>query len=293
MRRFEPFLPSKYTDMKPLIIGTGFLGEQLYYDLKKIVDKVIVTHKTNRKFSTSYEFDFFINDIENTFCNEEIDTVFISAKIEFIEDEALLKRKMTEFTEWAKNKRVIYISSDGIFDGEKGNYSEADSIHPVTLYGRNLNTCENSIRTSIKNYCIIRPSYLYGLMNNNLDSRFKKIQKDISDGKEISRFTDMYKSPLSYKQASEYIVKVSLSDFVGTVHISGPRMSIYDFTKKGMEILGMPTDVLKGERMPVEKPVDFLPDTSLDSSFVQELTNIIPLGIKESFKAFYPTRAVK
>ena len=53
--------------MKPLIIGTGFLGEQLYYDLKKSVDKIVVTHRTNRKFDFSYKFDFFTDSIKDTF----------------------------------------------------------------------------------------------------------------------------------------------------------------------------------------------------------------------------------
>ncbi len=276
--------------MKPLIIGTGFLGEQLYYDLKKSVDKIVVTHRTNRKFDFSYKFDFFTDSIKDTFSSEEINTIFIPAKIEFTEDQHLLKRKMVELAEWAADKRVIYISSDGIFDGEKGSYIETDPINPVTLYGRNLNICETIIREKVKNYCIIRPSYLYGFVNSKLDSRFRKTQEDVTEGKKVTRFTDMYKSPLSYKQASEYIVKLSLSDFVGTIHISGPRMSICDFTKEGMEALGLSTDTLKGEKMPLSKPVDFLSDTSLNSSLAQKLIGIIPLGIKESFETYYKER---
>lgn len=279
--------------MKPLIIGAGFLGEQIYYDLKKFVDKVVVTHRTNRKFSFSYKFDFFTDNVKDIFSNEEIDTLFIPAKIEFTEDEDLLKCKMVELAEWAKDKRVIYISSDGIFDGEKGGYSETDQVNPVTLYGRNLDACENIIRTKVKNHCIIRPSYLCGFVNNNLDSRFKKIQEDVVEGEKVTRFTDMYKSPLSYSQASESIVKLSQSDFVGTLHISGPRMSIYDFTKEGMEALGIPTSMLEGVKMPAERPRDFLFDSSLDSSLAQKITGVIPLGVIDSFEAFYKASLVR
>ncbi|MDD5396798.1 MAG: sugar nucleotide-binding protein [Candidatus Moranbacteria bacterium] len=274
--------------MKAAIIGAGFLGEQIYKDLLSICDEIILTHHKNKKYPNSKEFDFFIDDIGKIIEGKKIDVVFLSAKIEFEEDEKKLTESMTRFLESCKKSRIVYISSDGIFEGESGSYKESDIPHPVTLYGKNLKLCEELVKKYSDNYCIARPSYMYGFVDSHLDSRFEKIKKDITEGRKISRFTDMYKSPLSYQQASEAIVKLAASEYNGTVHIRGERMSVYDFTREGMEALGLSTENLIGETMPKEKPVDFLPDTSLDNGLMRELTGVEPLGVKESFKLSMP-----
>ncbi len=246
---------------------------------------VVMTHRTHRKFDDSKPYDFFHDDPGKVFAGEKIDTVIIPAKIEFTEDSAALGQAMERFLEFFKDSRIVYISSDGIFDGTKGDYNESDQPHPVTLYGRNLELCENLVQKQVKNYCIIRPSYMYGFVGGVLDERLETARKELSEGKEISRFTDMYKSPLSYHQAAEIISALALSDYVGTVHISGERMSVYDFTREGMEALGVSTTGLHGVPMPSPRPDGMLPDTSLTSTLMTERTGIAPLSIRESLKA--------
>lgn len=45
--------------MKAAIIGTGFLGEQIYEDILPICNEMILTHHKNKKYPDSKEFDFF------------------------------------------------------------------------------------------------------------------------------------------------------------------------------------------------------------------------------------------
>lgn len=270
--------------MKAAIIGTGFLGQQIYNDIKDHCDEVIMTHNRNQKYPNSQKFDFFQDDISAILGNEKIDIIFLPAKIEFNENEDLLKEAMGKFLDAAKDSRIVYVSSDGIFDGQHGSYKENDVTEPMTLYGKNLKICEELIKKKTKNYCILRPSYLYGYVDGKLDSRFEKIKQELVENKKIVRFTDMYKSPLNYEQAAQAIVELALSDYVGTVHISGKRMSVYEFTRQGMEALDLSTENLVGETMPKEKPIDFLSDTSLDNTLMRKLTSIEPIDIKEGFK---------
>jgi len=51
---------------------------------------------------------------------------------------------------------IIYISSDAIFDGAKGNYSENDSANPALTYGLQKIVIENYLSESLENYHIIR-----------------------------------------------------------------------------------------------------------------------------------------
>lgn len=270
--------------MRVAVIGTGFLGEALCYTLKERGVDVVMTHLTHKKFDESLRYDFFHDDPAQVFTGVKFDIVIIPAKIEFTEDSALLTLAMESFLSYLKSSRVVYISSDGIFDGQQGMYTESDLPHPVTLYGRNLALCEGLVRSRVGNYCIIRPSYMYGFVSGVLDNRLETARTELNQGKEVTRFTDMYKSPLSYRQAAEIISTLAISDYLGVVHMSGQRMTVFDFTREGMEALGVPTTGLHGTLMPTPRPEDMLADTSLDNSLMQELTGIKPLSIRESLE---------
>ncbi|MFZ1626748.1 MAG: sugar nucleotide-binding protein [Candidatus Moraniibacteriota bacterium] len=128
---------------------------------------------------------FFIDEPESVFRGQAIDAVILTAKIEFIENSTLLQQSMQRFLQFFKLARVVYISSDGIFDGVKGEYTESDDPNPVTLYGRNLALCENLVRQYAKNHCIIRPSYLYGFVGGRLDERLSTACEAIGRDEEL------------------------------------------------------------------------------------------------------------
>ncbi len=80
------------------------------------------------------------------------------------------------------------------------------------------------------------------------------------------------------------MVKVTNSDYKGILHISGKRMSVYEFIKEGMEALGISTENLIEEKMPEEKRAEFLPDASLNATLMKEMLGVQPLSIKESLE---------
>ncbi len=71
------------------------------------------TQVTQRTFhvTTKEMLSTYLDFIKSNIWDEDD----VTGKIEFTEDQHLLKRKMVELAEWAADKRVIYISSDGIF----------------------------------------------------------------------------------------------------------------------------------------------------------------------------------
>jgi dTDP-4-dehydrorhamnose reductase len=269
-------------NMSSAIIGAGFLGREIRRQLLASGASVLVTHNQNPKYPNSVKFDFFSDDILEVLKNHKIDVVFLSAKIEFVADKELLEKSMRRFISSCAGMRLVYFSSDGIFSGERGMYGEKDTPKPVTNYGRNLELCESLIKKYAKNYCIIRPSYIYGFSETHLDSRLWQASEALRRGEKLERFSDMYKSPMSVFQVAEVSIKLGLSEFQGVVHAAGPRMSIYDFHKETLEALNVPTNNLIATKMPEERPVDFLADTSLDYTLMTKLTGIEPDNVKKS-----------
>lgn len=257
------------------------MGGEILTQLTNAGADVLVTHNQNPKYPNSVKFDFFSDDISEVFRNRKIDVVFLSAKIEFVEDRELLEKAMRRFIDGCEGKRLVYFSSDGIFDGEQGMRGEKDIPTPVTNYGKNLELCENFIKKLAKNYCIIRPSYIYGFSGTRLDSRLWHVSEALKKGEKLERFSDMYKSPLSVKEVAQASIRLGLSDYQGIVHVAGKRMSVYEFHKVALDALGVSTDNLIATKMPDKRPVDCLADTSLDYFLMKKLTGVVPVSIKE------------
>ncbi len=60
------------------------------------------------------------------------------------------------------DSKVIFISSDYVFDGKKGPYDENDLPNPIGYYGRSKLAAENIVRGSGLNWAVVRTIVLYG-----------------------------------------------------------------------------------------------------------------------------------
>lgn len=265
-----------------LVIGSsGFLGRQITSILAS-QENVIKTHFQNSLYPDSIRYDFFNDDIENLLDKQKMDVVIFAGMVETSPLE-IVRTSMERFAKACKKRRVIYLSSDGIFDGQKGLYSEKDVQNSQTLYGKNLAACENIIANQCKSFCIVRPSYIYGFSNGTLDDRLTKTRETLEAGKEVALFDDMFKSPLGVRQVAKAVVNLSTLDYVGIIHVAGQRMSVYEFHCQAMSALKVNTANLKSCKMPTDK--GFLRDTSLDISMWQKITNSKPESIQEVLTA--------
>ncbi|GER90453.1 NAD(P)-dependent oxidoreductase [Dictyobacter vulcani] len=266
---------------KILLVGsTGYLGQALMLQLQP-AGQVIPTHRSRALFKGSWRYDFWTDILSDFIQQERVDTVVIAASmagsaVEFTVFQQCVQQLMLAI----KHCRVIYISSDGIFSGRKGNYTEEDIPDPITSYGRNLHYFEQIVQQRCANYCIIRPSYLYGYSQGKLDSRLSGARESLLAGKHLTYFSDMLKSPMEVNQVARAIVVLTLSNYIGIVHVAGPAVSIYDFYREAMKQLGISCQHLHAELMPADFPHPR--DTSLNTSLLQTLTGIEPLSIRDA-----------
>lgn len=66
--------------------------------------------------------------------------------------------------------RLIHISTDYVFDGEKPvphSYSEEEEVHPVSQYGASKFAGEEQIRAKLADHIILRTAWLYGIGGPN------------------------------------------------------------------------------------------------------------------------------
>jgi dTDP-4-dehydrorhamnose reductase len=271
---------NKYLHKRILIIGTGFLGSVLKNRLELLGANVDSTFFTQQKFPESIRYNLFIDEPNLKFQNE-YDFIFLPTKLELEVDNELLTVKLTNFLEYFTQSKIVYISSDGIFSGEKGLYRESDTPNPVTLYGRNLLMCEELVTTLCQKYTIIRPSYIYGYSLGDLDNRTQALMKAVQGEEEVERFTNMYKSPLGVDQVADVILGTAALEENILIHASGERMSVYDHCFHLLRIFKQSTNSLIPTQIPKDKEGEMLPDTSLDNTFMKSLLKIEPESVEE------------
>ena len=273
-----------------LLLGaSGYLGRCLYSTLFNQA-WVLPVHRTRALQPGSLAYDFWRDDLQPLLREHRIDCVLMAVSVAAasvvygathseVETQSY-QEHVERFVRAASGRRLIYVSSDGIFDGNRGLYTEADIPTPMTPYGHNLQVFEQCVKQYCPDHCIVRPSYLYGYAGSQLDSRLARVRADLLANKTVHAFSDMYKSPMQVQQVATAIAHLALSDHQGIVHVAGPRMSVYHFYRAAMEALGVPHAQLLPAPIPTEAAVTR--DTSLSINLIQQLTGIIPLTVKEA-----------
>ena len=113
--------------------------------------------------------------------------------------------------------KVIYISTDYVFDGSKNlneTYKVTDEVNPISVYGRTKFLGEEEVR-KIKQHFIIRTSWVFGINGNN----FVKTMLNLSDTKdELNVVSDQYGSPTYTVDLAKFIVDLSETNKFGTYH---------------------------------------------------------------------------
>jgi dTDP-4-dehydrorhamnose reductase len=159
--------------MKVLVIGaSGLVGAHCYKYFKEKNIEVIGTHR-NYKVANTFFFD---SASENCFdfleeINFKPDAVIhcgALTNVDYCEDQQIESYNFTvkstqvivDFCK--KNKiKLIYISTDYVFDGENGPYSEIDHTNPINIYGKHKLEAEKIVKDS-ENFIIARITNVYG-----------------------------------------------------------------------------------------------------------------------------------
>lgn len=137
--------------------------------------------------------------------------------------------------ESCKNSNVIliHISTDYVFDGKKETpYTEKDPTNPINQYGRSKLAGEKQIQTILKEYFIIRTSWLYSKYPKNFVTT---IATKISENANLTITTSQEGTPTSCTELSKFLYWLILNkstDF-GVYHFSAKGTATwYDFALK-------------------------------------------------------------
>jgi dTDP-4-dehydrorhamnose reductase len=119
--------------------------------------------------------------------------------------------------------RFIFISTDVVFDGNKGNYSEKEEPHAVNFYAQTKIAAEKYVLENHNNAVVVRPALFYGLCLNGRPSFTEIMLQHLYAGKQIYAFTDQYRTPILVTNLVSALWELIENNFSGYLHLGGPQ----------------------------------------------------------------------
>ena len=229
--------------MKNLIFGaSGYLGNHLYNFLSQKEKKVYGTYFRNKKKGLIY-FDISKMKINSLKFIDSIDYAVIMSAVNSNVNDTNKNLNKTLKINLNKTKKLledclkygltpVYISSDGVFDGKKGNYEENDVLNSLNHYGKIKKKIEKFIIKKFNNYLIIRVSKVFGLQKNDktlITSIFNEMKKK----RKVFFSDDQFFSPIYVFDLCKYIYFLIKFKNKGIFHLSSIQStSRYEVAKK-------------------------------------------------------------
>jgi dTDP-4-dehydrorhamnose reductase len=134
--------------------------------------------------------------------------------------------------------KVVYLSTDYIFDGKKKEpYLEDDPPNPLNVYGRSKWKGEQYVRELVKDALIVRTQWLYGRYGNNF---VNSILRQAREKKVLSIVIDQIGSPTYTVDLSEAISVLLQYDARGVFHVANSDLCTwYTFGQAILKLSGM------------------------------------------------------
>lgn len=140
--------------------------------------------------------------------------------------------------------RLVHISTDYVFDGTKGPYTETAVPNPISYYGKSKLAGENVCLAGNTNSVIIRTNVIYGPPRERPD--FVRWVLDSLDSRTPIRVVDdQIGNPTYVDDLAEAIMRLGLSKRTGLYHVGGADfLSRYDFALRIAEFFKLDPSII-------------------------------------------------
>jgi len=232
---------------KIVVIGAdGLLGSKIINTHLKNYEIVGTYHKNKPVFEKTFQLDITNKKQVESLKKLNPDIIIHTASltnVDYCEDnreeawDVNVKgtENILEVSEKIRNK-IIFLSTDYIFDGKNGPYSEGEELNPINYYGKTKLECEKLVKSSRLEYIIVRTTVLYGWGKNRLNFVTWVID-ELKNGRKIKVVRDQYGTPTLADNLAEVILELILHDKRGIYNVAGSSLvNRYEFALKIADI---------------------------------------------------------
>jgi dTDP-4-dehydrorhamnose reductase len=251
--------------MKVLVTGAnGFLGYYLTGQLLQKGYTVIATGKgesrlpfaANKKFiyaSMDFTDPFAVHDVFEKYTPDVVVHAGAMSKpddCETNQSQAYLvnvESTVSLLLNAAEQKSFfIFISTDFVFDGEKGKYTEEDQPNPVNYYGKTKWEAEQAVAEYEGDWAIVRTVLVYGKPVTGRNNILTIVKEKLEKGEEYKVVDDQVRTPTYVEDLAGGIVRIIEGRAKGVYHLSGTDvLTPYQMACQAADYLLLDTKLIK------------------------------------------------
>ncbi|MDD5617611.1 MAG: SDR family oxidoreductase [Candidatus Omnitrophica bacterium] len=288
--------------MKRLLItgGSGLLGSNLAMIARNEFDTYLSynTHKISMRKCHCEQIDL-VNYEKTKNLVAQIKPEYIIhcaalVDVDYCEKHPIIARRnnfvatknIAEIAE--KNKaKLVYISTDAVFDGNTGMYKESDKTSPLSVYAKTKLEGENIVRAVSTNHMIVR-TCVYGWSLAGTKNFAEWVYCSLKEKRPINMFTDIFFTPILANDLSDMLIKALAKDLRGVYNMTGSQVCRkLDFAVQMADLFGFDKKCINsvssestGSRAPRPK------NSSLDTTKVSAKLNIAIPDLLSGLKRF-------
>lgn len=190
---------------------------------------------------------------------------------------------------WCKTTgcRLVHFSTDFVFDGEQGMYSEEDRPNPISHYGRTKLESESAVLDQLENAAIIRTVLVYGYNAHLSRLNFPLwVKRELEQERTLKITADQYRTPTHAVDLARAAQQLAFSDHRGLFHIAGSEyMNVYELALQVARVFELDETLLtpvqtKSMGQTGQRPMK----TGFDISRARDLLNFDPVSVNVGLK---------
>lgn len=131
-----------------------------------------------------------------------------------------------------RNIGFLHVSTDAVFDGERGSYTEEDQPNPLSVYANTKLEGEQGVLAANSHALVIRVNF-YGFSLSGSRSLAEFFLYNLLDNRPVKGFTDVHFCPLYVGDLAEVMFAMLEKKLSGLYHVVSPEcLSKYDFGRR-------------------------------------------------------------
>jgi dTDP-4-dehydrorhamnose reductase len=255
--------------------GEGFQYTSLDFTQKEEVDSAIARYQPGIVIHCGAisKPDECEKDRENAFQNNVVATIHLLNASERI------------------GARFIFLSTDFVFDGNKGMYTEAEERKAVNYYGHTKILAEDEVMQYPHPWAIVRTVLVYGKPVASRENLLTVVAKALEKGKQLSIFSDQIRTPTYVEDLAAGILQIIEKQVTGVYHLSGRDiMSPYQMAVAVADYLHLDASLIKSiTEKDLKEPAKRPQKTGFNISKAKEELGYQPLSFADGLAKTFST----
>ncbi len=141
--------------------------------------------------------------------------------------------------------RLAHISTDAVFDGQRGDYREEDEPRPINVYGRSKWEGERAVLAAHPQALVVRTN-IYGWNAQSKRSLAEWFLANLEAGRTCGGFVDVWVTPILVNDLADLLARALEKGLQGVLHLAGGEcVSKYEFGRRLAQIFGLDGDLIR------------------------------------------------